>query len=727
MTIPKQLKETEEGVEERRSGKSSSLLSTPLPLKTGSPLSWWGVVLAFFALLPLSLQAQQNILDEVVPPLLLPGAASLSDSLFSAPDTAFIGLTRVGTCDTLLLPITNRSLLPLLIDTLELFANSSSLRLITPFFDTLTLQPGETRNLLIEFCPTDSLCVDGFLELSGYLLSTNQQIYHRISIRACGGKPEIFVDPPQINFSLIRINSCVVDSFVVQNVGNYPLQINQLTTSGGSFRVLRPSPLPLTLLPGEKESIVVEFCPDREGSIVDSLAIWSDADGGAINRILAGEGVTVRLLLPDTIDFGTVVVGACRDTLMVVRNNSLLPITLTEVSLTRSVQTTPFTLLENYPQGWQKVLKPQDTIQIHLRFCPSDTGKIRSDNPVVVAESEERWETALQGVGRPPIIRLSRSTVNFPPIPIGRCRDTIVTIYNFDTTSITLATIDFLKLAGTGSFEFPDPIPLPLSVTAMDSLQLRIRYCATEEGETTAGITFQFEPKREEEIEIRGFGLVPVIWLDTTHANAGANATLTLRIWPDGLINKQDFSLKLRLNPNALFTRNILAAGSAIYSQSNDGVVEINGSHPSNLPDDGKLFNITFLGLATGQPVNRVEIEEFDLADSILRWDTLHGIVTLSGCEVGNLPGVGKRASIRSIQPNPASSNVTLTYLSPEGRVSTLSLYDCLGGKVSTITLPVGSGEPEEYPLDLQDFPRGMYMLELVERGERHLYPLLIE
>ncbi|MCB0711562.1 MAG: choice-of-anchor D domain-containing protein [Ignavibacteriae bacterium] len=725
MAIPRQQKETEEGVEDRRSGRPSSLLSTPLPLQTDSPLSWWGVLLAFFAFLPLSLQAQKNVAEGVALPL--PEAASLSDSLFSAPDTAYIGLTRVGACDTLLLPITNHSLFPLLIDTLQLFANHSSLRLITPFLDTLTLQPGETRNLLIEFCPTDSVCVDGSLTLAGNFLSTNQWIYHQVGIRACGGRPEIVVDPPQINFRPTRINSCLVDSFVVQNVGNYPLQISQLVTSGGSFRILRPSLFPLTLLPDEKESIVVEFCPDREGNIADSLAIWSNADGGAIYRPLAGEGVIVRLLLPDTLDFGTVVVSSCRDTLMVVQNNSPLPITLTEVSLTRGLQTTPFTLLENYPQGWQKVLKPQDTLQIHLRFCPSDTGKITSDNPVVVAESEERWETVLQGVGRLPIIGFSTSTLNFPPLPIGRCRDTILTIYNFDTTSVSLITADLIKLAGAGSFEFPDPIPLPLLVKGMDSIQLRIRFCATEEGETASRITLQFEPKSEEEIEIRGSGLVPVIWLDTTHANAGANAMLTLRVWPGGLINQQDFFLKLRLNPDALFTRKVVAAGSERYSQSNDGVVEINGSHPSDLPDDGTIFQITFLGLSTGKPVNHVAIEEFDIADSILRWDTLHGVVTLSGCEVGSLPGVGKRASIRSIQPNPASSNVTLTYLSPEGRVSTLSLYDYLGGKISTITLPVGSGEPEEYLLDLQEFPRGIYMIELVEREERHLYPLLIE
>ncbi len=217
-----------------------------------------------------------------------------------------------------------------------------------------------------------------------------------------------------------------------------------------------------------------------------------------------------------------------------------------------------------------------------------------------------------------------------------------------------------------------------------------------------------------------------MIWLDSAHTNVGEEATLTLYVWPTGVIDQTEYRIELGINPDALFVREVAAQQIATYQQNADGVLTIEGMLPDNTLNDNIICQITFLGLITGQEINHVEIRNFDLASSIARWDTLPGIVYLSGCEVGRTPSIGKRASIRSVQPNPALSSTTLTYQTPKGRVSTLSLFDCRGQKITTITLPEGSGQIEELHLPLEGLPRGMYMLELVERNERQLHPLLI-
>ncbi len=116
---------------------------------------------------------------------------------------------------------------------------------------------------------------------------------------------------------------------------------------------------------------------------------------------------------------------------------------------------------------------------------------------------------------------------------------------------------------------------------------------------------------------------------------------------------------------------------------------------------------------------------EFSVA--VPQWDTLDGMVLLSGCDVDRMPGGGKRAHIGGLGPNPAAGSVVVTYLAPPGREAVLTLYDFPGNRVETVRLPQGTGDMEEFRLDLTGYPRGVYTLELRERNERSWRILLID
>lgn len=544
-------------------------------------------------------------------------AATLSpDLLLSAPDTAFIGLTRTGQCDTLRLPLTNTSPSTIVLDVLTLTSSSPVLYSLTQLEDIPEIRSGEVQELLIVFCPTDTNCVDGQLEIQGALQSNGDRVEHTVGLHACGGTAIVALDPPSLDFGRVLVGRCHVDSVVVSNRGNYPLHLTGVETAVASFSILKPDHLPLTILPGQEASVIIEFCPDRAESYTDVLRITSNASNLPPVSQLSGQGALGLSPPIDSIDFGDVLV--------------------------------------------------------------------------------------------------------------GRCRDTTIVLYNLSATILTLTELEIAELTGTNAFEILHPPAIPLQIDPEEPLVLHIRFCPDAKGQQHRQLTTTFDPDEKQGTALVGNGIIPRIWLDSAHTNAGEEATLNLYIWPAKVFDQGEYHIEFRINPDALFVREVASQQIVTYQQTADGVLTIEGVFSNNTLNDNTICQIAFLGLITGQEINPVEIRNFDIASSIARWDTLPGIVYLSGCEVGRTPGIGKRASIRSVQPNPALSSTTLTYQAPKGRVSTLSLFDCRGQKITAITLPEGSGQIEELHLPLDGLPRGMYMLELVERNERQLHPLLI-
>ncbi len=257
------------------------------------------------------------------------------DLLLSAPDTAFIGLTRVGQCDTLRLPLTNNSpSTTIVLDELTLTSSSPALFLLTRLEDIPEIRSGEVRELRIVFCSTDTFCVDGQLEIEGVLQSNGDRVEQTVGLHACGGAPVIAVDPPSLDFGRVLVGRCQVDSVVVRNRGNYPLRLTELETIETSFSILKPDRLPLTILPGQEASVIIEFCPDRAESYTDVLRITSNASNLPPVSQLSGQGALGLSPPIDRIDFGDVLVGRCRDTTIVLYNLNTTTITLTELEIT---------------------------------------------------------------------------------------------------------------------------------------------------------------------------------------------------------------------------------------------------------------------------------------------------------------------------------------------------------------------------------------------------------
>lgn len=594
----------------------------------------------YFRCLPAATEGLASFILSVFPPavavlvcVLLPGilraqtvSTSPADVLFTAPDTANFGLTRVRLCDTLRLPLVNNAAEPIVLDSVRfLSAPASPFPFTVDEVSGLLVQPGEKTEVRIGFCAGDTTCAAARLVL--YIrsaISVGEPVVHTIGIGGCGGAPFVAVERGKdtIAFGAISVQKCGQERFSLRNTGNYPLRIISLAGADPAFRVVDPPLFPVTLPPHSSRDIAVQFCPSDTGTFLDSLLVVSDADNPPPTVYLSGNGSVRRFHLPALFDVGSVLLGMCVDTFLVVENTGSEVVTFTDVRFSSLPTSNGFFLANQLPAGWMKTLLPQDTAHLPLRFCPVTAG---------VANT-------------------------------------------------------FLEIVD-------------------------------EHGESSA-------------VPMRGEGIIPLLRLDTADAEAGRVATLTFRVDPPYVVDPGSFQVRFTFNSDALFPVGVApttAGGTAVMSVPVKGELVVSGDFFTPLPSDGALFTVALRGLSSGAPTNVVKIEEVKFLTFTGAWERLDGMVRLSGCDVGRLPGVAKRAHISGLGPNPAAGSTLLTYQAPQGRAPSLTIFDFRGRIVQRLQLPEGTGELQEFRLDLAGFPRGVYTMELQERNERSWRILLVD
>jgi hypothetical protein len=229
-------------------------------------------------------------------------------------------------------------------------------------------------------------------------------------------------------------------------------------------------------------------------------------------------------------------------------------------------------------------------------------------------------------------------------------------------------------------------------------------------------------------VSLTGSGELVGVRLDTVAANAGDLVTLHIL----GLINPfRDTTItggtlvSLHYNPRALFPKEarIVSTGESLQF---DRVID--SSLILFLP--GKLTQetvvaITFRGLSTGQPANIVRLDSVKVEGEPLPIAG-NGLVLLSGCDIEHELKMGRRVSALAVRHDPASPLLTLTYRAPAGSAPELRLYDINGDCCLTRILAAATDEEQTTQVPVPTLGHGFYLLELRDRAERAILPLMI-
>jgi hypothetical protein len=161
---------------------------------------------------------------------------------------------------------------------------------------------------------------------------------------------------------------------IVHNTGTVPLHIDDIRIAGanqGEF-LLRSAAGPYDIPSGAALSLEVEFVPSATGR--RSATVDLITPNGTASIDLRGEGGVPQLAItPARIDFGQVIIGERRDSVvtMMVRNMSSLPVTVTDVAR-QGPDLTQFSIVGG---GGTFTLDPGEGRTLTLRFAPRFIGR----------------------------------------------------------------------------------------------------------------------------------------------------------------------------------------------------------------------------------------------------------------------------------------------------------------------------------------------------------------
>jgi hypothetical protein len=172
------------------------------------------------------------------------------------------------------------------------------------------------------------------------------------------------------NFGHVCVGSFVDEELTIDNGGDGPLSISNITSSSPEFLVPSVLSYPIKLDEGDAVEVSIRFAPTSAGVKSATITIFSDDPAGPHKIKVSGTADTPRLSLvvPDNGDFGKVCVGSFADEPLTLNNSSRCPLTISGITSSESEFVVPTVV------SFPLVIGPGDSLAVPIRFAPSSVG-----------------------------------------------------------------------------------------------------------------------------------------------------------------------------------------------------------------------------------------------------------------------------------------------------------------------------------------------------------------
>jgi len=207
----------------------------------------------------------------------------------------------------------------------------------------------------------------------------------QILVTGRGVAPRACPEPLELDFGSVRTGDRPVKSFAIQSCGLQALRITELSLSPGSspdFSLFAPPALPADIPVGESLAVQVEYAPQRAGSDIGGVDIFSNDFTAE-----AGTGYTGTVVLkgrsdetycdivpePVAVNFGVVNVDDTPRVELVLRNAGNQDCVLNQVTITRNTPQNEFALPQ--PPSPNSSIAPGGTLSVSIDYHPINLGQ----------------------------------------------------------------------------------------------------------------------------------------------------------------------------------------------------------------------------------------------------------------------------------------------------------------------------------------------------------------
>jgi hypothetical protein len=172
------------------------------------------------------------------------------------------------------------------------------------------------------------------------------------------------------NFGHVCVGSFVDEELTIDNGGDGPLSISNITSSSPEFLVPSVVSYPMRLGAGDAVEVAIRFAPTSAGPKSATITVFSDDPAGPHKVKVSGTAHTPRLslVIAGGGDFGRVCVGSFADEPLILNNSGRCPLTITAISSSENEFVVPEVL------AFPLLIAPGDSLPVPIRFAPSSLG-----------------------------------------------------------------------------------------------------------------------------------------------------------------------------------------------------------------------------------------------------------------------------------------------------------------------------------------------------------------
>jgi len=315
-----------------------------------------------------------------------------------------------------------------------------------------------------------------------------------INLEGSGSAPALTITPDPLDFGQALVNTTAGPlSVFLTNTGQATLDIQSIDSAVQPFAFAGGScPQPPFSLPpntGNSCTLDVEFAPFNTGPETQQLAVVSNATGPSSAINLEGEGVAPDIMLvPTTLDFGGVGVGASAGAILQIINGGLWPLDVFGISAGTPLLP-EFSMLPGICGFPPFQVPPGAMCDLVFEFQPALIGPLQQTVNLDHNAFTGSGSFVLQGEGLDLSIDVSPGQLDFGVVDVGdTSQGQSVTLLNTGSEPIdvtfSFSTVPFNNPFLLQAGSCPDPVTLqPASSCRMEYV-----FAPTEPGQFLLGV-----------------------------------------------------------------------------------------------------------------------------------------------------------------------------------------------------------------------------------------------
>jgi len=384
------------------------------------------------------------------------------------PSQVDFGTAAANSSNTMSVIIKNVGAKPFTISSINATGLLAPFSITYPAGGTMTLLPGSTLPVLVNFNPTAEGNFNGSFVVNS-ADAINAPV--TVNVRGVAKAAVLTVTPNSFDFGNVRVNTAKTMPLEIKNTSTVPYKILSITAPlGFTVTPVDNVALPYTLDAGKTVNYSVTFSPTLSGTVAGSIRIVTDSQVMNATTInVTGKGQTPPVLKTDkdTVDFGSVQVNSNNTATLTIYNEGDDTLTITDPSKYA------------YPAGFSFVSLTNTTVNagsyvtLTLRFSPTTA---KGYTGTIDLQTNAGTKTInLSGTGTNGTLTVDKTSLDFGTVVEGTTTNMQeITISNNGDASLTITSVSSPTNTAFVILNPPNNTPIP----AKGSYKLRLQYTA---------------------------------------------------------------------------------------------------------------------------------------------------------------------------------------------------------------------------------------------------------